>query len=72
MPTVALKAHFDGQHILLDEAYPLAQGTPLVVIVMPATDPERENWARYSVAGLAGAYGADEPEYEVPEPAAPT
>jgi hypothetical protein len=68
MPTVALKAHFDGQHILLDEAYPLAQGTSLVVVVLADTDAERENWARLSLSGVAGAYGTDEPEYDIAEP----
>ena len=64
MPTVALKAHFDGQHILLDESYPLPPESRLMVLVLP--DPqgaEQNDWYALAASGLNQAYGADEPEY---------
>ena len=73
MPTIALKAHFDGQRILLDEPYPLPPASRLMVLVMPAeTDTEQTNWQRLSAATLDHAYGPDEPEYSLAdvEPAA--
>jgi hypothetical protein len=64
MPAISLKAHFDGQQIVLDEPYELPSGAPLMVTVLPgATDTERANWAAISAAGLARAYSDDEPEY---------
>lgn len=64
MPILSLKAHFDGERIRLDEPFDLPANAPLLVTVLPAAnDTEREEWLRLSAAGLARAYGADEPEY---------
>ena len=64
MPAINLKAHFDGQQIVLDEPYELSNGTPLMVTVLPTvTDNERADWASISAAGLARAYSDNEPEY---------
>lgn len=67
MPATVLKAHFDGEHIVLDEPFELSPDTPLVVTVLsPATseqDSEREQWTTLSLQSLARAYGDDEPEY---------
>ena len=64
MPAVTLKAHFDGRHITLDEPYDLHPGTPLAVTVLPTqADLERAQWSQVAAAGLAHAYGDDEPEY---------
>jgi hypothetical protein len=41
-----IPAHFDGQHILLDEAVELEPNTKLLVTVLPK-DVEREEWLRY-------------------------
>lgn len=62
MPAIALNAHFDGQRIQLDEPYPLAASTRLMVLIMPG-DAERIDWQALASAGLERAYGADEPEY---------
>ena len=35
MPTPALLAHYDGQHIRLDEPFDLAPNTRLIVTVLP-------------------------------------
>lgn len=64
MPIVTLKAHFDGERILLDEPFDLPAHAPLMITVLPlATESERALWAQAAAAGLARAYSDDEPEY---------
>jgi hypothetical protein len=67
MPSVILKAHYDGKHIVLDEPFALPANAPLAVTVLsPATlaqDRERAAWATLGARSLARAYGDDEPEY---------
>jgi hypothetical protein len=64
MKKVALKAHFDGEQIRLDEPFDLAPNTPLTVIVGGAeSDSGRREWLLLSSQGLEAAYGEDEPEY---------
>jgi len=66
MENVSLRAHFDGKHILLDEPFELEPNAQLIITVVPKVlGNEREDWARLSLAGLAGAYGDDEPEYSL-------
>ena len=66
MPTLIFKAHFDGERILLDEPFDLPPNTPLMVTVLaPEVESERAEWARIAAAGLARAYGDNEPEYSV-------
>lgn len=62
MPTAVLKAHYDGKHIVLDEAFELSANAPLMVTVF-APDAEHSEWATLGARGLARAYGDDEPEY---------
>ncbi len=66
MPLLTLKAHFDGQHIVLDEPFALPANAPLMVTLL-ATDStdERADWLRASAAGLNRAYADDEPEYTI-------
>jgi len=67
MSTAILKAHFDGEHIVLDEPFPLPLNALLAVTVLspstPEHDSERAEWAALSAQSLARAYGDDEPEY---------
>ena len=64
MPAITLNAHYDGQHILLDEPFDLQPSTRLMVTVLPAlTDSDYAAWANLSGASLAKAYGDQEPEY---------
>lgn len=66
MEPITLKAHFNGQQIVLDEPYELPQNSPLIVTVLPADDEdERADWARAAMASLARAYSDDEPEYSL-------
>ncbi|MFZ1574494.1 MAG: hypothetical protein WAT36_04525 [Chromatiaceae bacterium] len=64
MPAVTLKAHYDGHAIHLDEPFELGPHAHLLVTVLDAgTDGNRSLWADLAAAGLARAYGDDEPEY---------
>ena len=65
MPAISLKAHFDGQHIQLDEPFELPRDASLLVTVLsPASlEQERQAWFGLSTARLAAAYGDDEPDY---------
>jgi hypothetical protein len=65
MKTVTLTAHFDGEHIELDEPFKLPSDARLLVTIVPETiaDSEREEWYALSKAGLARAYSDDEPDY---------
>ena len=63
MPTVALKAHFDGKRIVLDEPFDLPLHSPLMVTVLPEPETERADWEALAVESLGRAYGPDEPEY---------
>lgn len=69
MPAVTLKAHYDGEHIVLDEPFELPPNAPLAVTVFSAggSQPkgERAEWAALAALSLAKAYGDDEPEYSV-------
>lgn len=65
MKTVTLTAHFDGEHIQLDEPFQLPAAARLLVTILPesAADSERQDWSALSKAGLARAYSDDEPDY---------
>jgi hypothetical protein len=62
VPTTILKAHYDGEHIILDEPFELPVNAALIVTVF-APDAERSDWAALGAMGLGRAYGEDEPEY---------
>ena len=57
-----IPAHFDGQHILLDEPVELEPNTKLLVTVLSNED-EEEAWHRLSAKRLQDAYGEEEEEY---------
>jgi len=59
-----IAAHFDGEHILLDEPVELEPNTKLLVTVLPK-DSEREAWLQVSKKRLAEAYSDDEEEYSL-------
>jgi hypothetical protein len=64
MPTVTLKAHYDGERIQLDEPFDLPRNALLLVTVVPQDgDGDRVAWLAASSAALARAFGDDEPEY---------
>lgn len=57
-----IPAHFDGQHILLDEAVELEPNTKLLVTVL-SKDEENKDWHALSAKRLEDAYGEEEEEY---------
>lgn len=64
MPAVTLKAHYDGERIILDEPFEIPPNSSLMVTVLPADEAaDGEDWLLISRKSLAGAYGLDEPEY---------
>ena len=65
MPAVSLKAHFDGQHIQLDEPFELSQDAELLVTVLKPSlpDEQREAWLALSARRFVTAYGENEPDY---------
>lgn len=64
MPTIALRAHYDGKQIQLDEDYQLPPNAQLMVTLLaPQNTGKRESWASLSARNLAAAYGNEEPEY---------
>jgi hypothetical protein len=64
MPRVTLKAHFDGERILLDEPFEIPPNSPLMVTVLSPTEALLGgDWIQGAQNALARAYGDDEPEY---------
>jgi len=59
-----IPAHFDGQHILLDEAIELEPNTKLLVTVLPK-DADVEAWRVLSAKRLEDAYAQEEEEYSL-------
>jgi hypothetical protein len=66
MPSVTLKAHYDGESIRLDEPFDLPEGAQLMVTVLePARLADDAGWIDLSLRSLARAYGDSEPEYSI-------
>jgi hypothetical protein len=65
MRPVTIRAHFDGEHIRLDESVQLEPDAKLLIIVLPKqpAGSEETEWACLSMQGLENAYGEDEPDY---------
>ena len=63
MPSIALRAHYDGNQILLDEEFSLPVNAQLIITVLPDLLPDHFAWSAVSAQGLALAFGEDEPEY---------
>ena len=67
MHSRTVRAHFDGEHIRLDEPYTLEPDMQLLVIVLPKQfdESEHEDWIRLSQKTLENAYDENEPEYSL-------
>ena len=65
MPTAILKAHYDGEHIVLDEPFQMPANTLLTVMVFTPDHEgnDRSEWASLAAHSFVRAYGVDEPEY---------
>ena len=64
MPTVALQAHYDGQHIVLDEPCNLLANANLIVTVLPSSPDAdlEEAWLRAASASEAFGFLAETAE----------
>jgi len=64
MPTVALQAHYDGKHVVLDEPYELPANASLMVTLLPSPpDADSEDaWLRAAASSDAFAFLADPAE----------
>lgn len=64
MQSVTLRAHFNGTHVVLDEAFSLEPDAKLLITVLPdGDDTERDEWMSFAASNLNAAYGDAEPEY---------
>jgi hypothetical protein len=64
MPAVTLKAHWNGERILLDEPYEIPPNASLMVTVLSSSGATSyDDWTTAAKLGLARAYGDDEPDY---------
>lgn len=63
MPSVTLKAHYDGERIQLDEPFDLPPNAALLVTVLADGNGDRVAWLAASRAALARAFADNEPEY---------
>lgn len=63
METIVLRAHFDGEQILLDDPIELQPNARLLVTVIPELTAEQIAWLRLSAVGLSAAFGENEPDY---------
>jgi hypothetical protein len=67
MTTITLSAIYDGEHIRLEDDYPLPKNARLLVTLIDAA-PEgegefRRDWSLLSLHALSRAYAEHEPEY---------
>ncbi len=65
MPTVAIPAHFDGKHIVLDEPYDLLPNASLLVTLLPDAGEEANDedaWLNAAIAGGAFDFLSDPAE----------
>ncbi|GMT49672.1 MAG: hypothetical protein IEMM0008_1211 [bacterium] len=67
MKPKTLQAHFDGEHIRLDDPIELKVNTKLLVTILPehTSDDEYEAWMLLSRKGLEDAYNDNEPDYSI-------
>ena len=67
MSLLTIRAHFDGEHVLLDEPCQLEPDAQLLIVVLPKQlqNGEHDDWTRLSLQALGSAYSAQEPEYSL-------
>lgn len=65
MSVITVRAHFDGDKIVLDEPFELEPDTRLIVTILPKqeADTDRDDWGNLALLALQSAYDDDEPDY---------
>lgn len=65
--SITLTATFDGEHIRLEDDFPIPKNARLLVTVLPGDADDdrafRDFWQKVSSQSLARTYGPDEPHY---------
>ncbi len=62
MPLLTVAAHYDGSHVLLDEAVQLRPNARLIVTVLEDSDRERDEFLEMASGALGIACADDEVE----------
>lgn len=64
MASVTLRAHFNGNQVVIDEPAELKPDTKLLITVLPDTEGDRSSeWFQMAETSFDTAFGDDEPEY---------
>jgi hypothetical protein len=63
MPLLTISAHYDGSHVLLDEAVQLRPNTRLIVTVLDELDRDRDDFLNMASRAFGVAVADDEVEY---------
>ena len=64
MPSMTLKAHFNGDRVIFDEPAQLKPDTKLLVTILPDSPGERSSeWFQMAESSFDSAFGDDEPSY---------
>lgn len=63
MTTITVRAHFDGEKLILREPLTLPPHTDLLITLHTLPDSEQDDWRELAVQGLSAAYGDNEPDY---------
>ena len=58
-----IRAHFDGEHIMLDDPVELERNARLLITVLPDEDKEHEAWLRVMAGQLDSAYDGESDDY---------
>jgi len=62
VPLLTVAAHYDGSHVLLDEAVQLRPNARLIVTVLEDSDRERDEFLKMASGALGIACADDEVE----------
>ncbi len=66
MPAGTLKAHYDGERIVLDGPFEIPPNSPLMVTVLTASEAVvGEDWILAARKALSSVYGPQQPEHGV-------
>lgn len=64
MSAAVIKAHWDGEHVVLDDPADIPPNARLIVTVLSADAVQAsDDWALAARLGIARAYSASEPDY---------
>ena len=65
MSIMSIPAHFEGEHVRLDEDVPIPRDAQLIVTVVAGGQKERQEFLKFATRNLARAYEGDDVEYSL-------